>query len=257
MTPPVTLIVTPDRTRATFRLFHPKGNIITLEMIEALAEGLVALGGETHLKLITIEGDGEDFSFGASIPEHAPGEIERVLPEAHRLTLALLDAPAPTAAVVRGRCFGGGFEIALACDLIFASQSATFGLPEVALGVFPPAAAALLPHRVGTARATRAILSGASTSAADWHLAGLVEVVVADSDLDQTIDRWFAGHLAPKSASALRYAARAARATLQRQVAAILPELERLYLNDVMRTQDAREGLAAFLEKRVPHWTDA
>ena len=256
MTPPVTLVITPDRTRAAFRLFHPKGNIITLEMIEALSEGLVTLGGEPHLKLITLEGDGSDFSFGASIPEHAAGEIELVLPEANRLTMTLLDAPAPTAAVVRGRCLGGGFELALACDLMFAADTATFGLPEVSLGLFPPAAAALLPYRVGAARAAVTILTGAAVPAAEWLAAGLVTAIAPDAELASAIDRWFETHLAPKSASALRYASRASRAALRREVAAVLPELERLYLDELMRTKDAREGVAAFLDKRAPHWTD-
>jgi cyclohexa-1,5-dienecarbonyl-CoA hydratase len=256
MTPPVTLVLTPDRTRAAFHLFHPTGNIITLETIEALAEGLVALGGEPHLKLITLEGDGPDFSFGASIPEHAPGQIELVLPEAHHLIMTLLDAPAPTAAIVRGRCLGGGFELALACDLIFAAETATFGLPEVSLGVFPPAAAALLPPRVGTARATVTILSGSPAPAPEWHAAGLVTVVAPDAALPAAVDRWFDTHLAATSASALRYASRAARAGLRREVATLLPELERLYLKDLMRTKDAREGVSAFLEKRAPRWTD-
>lgn len=257
MTAPATLTISDDRTRAALRLFHPKGNIVTREMIAAVSEALAGLGGERHLKLITIEGVGSDFSFGASVPEHAPGEIERVLPEAHRLTLALLDAPAVTAAVVRGRCLGGGFELALACDLIFAAESATFGLPEISLGVFPPAAAALLPQRVGAARATVAILSGAAVPASEWMDAGLVTAVAPLEDLAGAVDRWFAKHLAPKSASALRYAARAARASLRQVVASLLPELERLYLSDVMRTEDAREGIAAFLEKRAPVWSDS
>ena len=257
MTPPVTLLITPDRTRAAFRLFHPKGNIVTLEMIEALAEGLVTLGGEPHLKLITIEGDGPDFSFGASIPEHAPGQIDAVLPEAHRLTMTLLDAPAPTAAVVRGRCLGGGFELALACDLIFAADNATFGLPEVTLGVFPPAAAALLPARIGAARATVAILSGATVPATEWVAAGLVTAVAPEPELSAAIGQWFDAHLGAKSASALRFAARAARAALKREVAAVLPQLERLYLDEAMRTNDAREGIAAFLERRAPNWSDS
>src|SRR4029077_16041014 len=120
---------------------------------------------------------GADFSFGASIPEHAPGEIGRVLPEAHALVYALLDLPIVTAALVRGRCLGGGFEIALACDFIFAEESAVFGLPEVALGVFPPAACVLLPARVGAARATASILTGAAMTAAEWRQAGLVALV--------------------------------------------------------------------------------
>jgi cyclohexa-1,5-dienecarbonyl-CoA hydratase len=257
MTAPVTLTISDDRARANLRLFHPKGNIVTREMIAALGEALAGLHGERHLKLLTIEGEGSDFSFGASIHEHTPGEIGRVLPEAHRLTLALLDAPAVTAAVVRGRCLGGGFELALACDLIFAAESATFGLPEISLGVFPPAAAALLPQRVGAARATVAILSGAAVPASEWMDAGLVTAVAPQEDLVSAVDRWFVKHLAPKSASALKYAARAARASLRQVVASLLPELERLYLSDVMRTDDAREGIAAFLEKRAPQWTDS
>jgi cyclohexa-1,5-dienecarbonyl-CoA hydratase len=161
-----------------------------------------------------------------------------------------------TAALVRGRCLGGGFEIALACDFIFAEESAVFGLPEVALGVFPPAASALLPPRVGSARATSAIISGESLPAAEWRQAGLVEAVVPDGTLDAEVYGWFAAHLQGKSAVALRYAAAAARHGLRQHVRAVLPELERLYLGDLMQTSDAVEGIAAFLEKRVPRWTD-
>jgi cyclohexa-1,5-dienecarbonyl-CoA hydratase len=256
MTAPVTVTVSDDRARASLRIFHPKGNIVTREMIAALAAALAGLQDERHLKLITLEGEGPDFSFGASIPEHAPGAIEDVVPEAHRLTLALLDAPAVTAAVVRGRCLGGGFELALACDVIFAAESATFGLPEISLGVFPPAAAALLPQRVGAARATVAILSGAAMPASDWMDAGLVTAIAPQSDLARLVEQWFVKHLAPKSASALRFAARAARASIRQVVTSLLPELERLYLSELMRTEDAREGIAAFLEKRAPRWTD-
>ena len=158
-------------------------------MIRALDQSLETIAEHPHLKLVTFEGAGADFSFGASIPEHAPGEIERVLPEAHALILALLDLPIVTAALVRGRCLGGGFEIALACDFIFAEESASFGLPEIALGVFPPAAAALLPPRVGTARATSAIVTGQPLPAADWLRTGLLEALVPDGTLSAEVDR--------------------------------------------------------------------
>jgi cyclohexa-1,5-dienecarbonyl-CoA hydratase len=256
VTAPVTVTTLAGGARVNLRLFHPKGNIVTLEMMRAIGAALETLRANPHLKLITIDGEGPDFSYGASIPEHAPGEIARVLPESHRLILGLLDAPAPTAAIVRGRCLGGGFELALACDFIFAAESASFGLPEVALGVFPPAAAALLPHRAGTARATRAIVTGASQPARAWYDAGLVECVAPDAELETTVDRWFRERLAARSASALRYAARAARTALAAHVRALLPELERIYLEGVMGTRDAREGIAAFLEKRPPEWTD-
>lgn len=245
-----------DRTRATFRLSHSKGNIIAADTIAALASGLKAVAGHSHVKLIAIEGDGPDFSYGASIPEHTPALIGNVLPAMHRLIEDLLDAPAVTAAVVRGRCLGGGFELALACDFIFAADDAIFGLPEIALGVFPPAGAALLAFRAGGARATRTILTGESRGAADWHQAGLIELLAPAAAMDAAVDDWFARHLAPRSASALRHAAAAARLALTAHVRDTLPELERLYLDTLMRTHDAAEGVAAFLEKRAPRWTD-
>ena len=253
---PVHVAFDEGQTRAAFRLFHPKGNIITAEMIGALVQSLERIAANPHLKLVTFEGAGADFSFGASISEHVPAVIGKVLPEAHALIHALLDLPAVTAAAVRGRCLGGGFEIALACDFIFAEESAVFGLPEVALGVFPPAASALLPARVGTARATSAIVSGRTGPAAAWRDAGLLEAAVPDGTLQAAIDGWFDAHLAGKSAAALRYATAAARHGLRQHVRAILPELEQLYLSELMSTHDAAEGVAAFLEKRVPRWTD-
>jgi cyclohexa-1,5-dienecarbonyl-CoA hydratase len=253
---PVRLALNREQTRAAFRLFHPKGNIVTAEMIRALGRAIETIAEHPHLKLVTIEGEGADFSFGASIPEHAPGEIGRVLPEAHALIYALLDLPVVTAALVRGRCLGGGFEIALACDFIFAEDSAVFGLPEIALGVFPPAASALLPPRVGTARATSAIVTGKLITAADWQKAGLLEAVVPDGTMNAAIDQWFATHLEAKSGAALRHATAAARLSLRKHVGEALPALEQLYLSDLMQTHDAAEGIAAFLEKRVPNWTD-
>jgi cyclohexa-1,5-dienecarbonyl-CoA hydratase len=256
MSSPVDVAFNQERTRAAFRLFHPTGNIITAAVIRALRQSLDTIAGNPHLRLVTIEGVGADFSFGASIPEHAPAEIGRVLPEAHALIDALLALPVVTAALVRGRCLGGGFELALACDFIFAEESVVFGLPEVTLGVFPPAAAALLPPRVGTARATSAIVTGKSLPAAVWQQAGLLEAVVPDGRLDAEVDKWFEAHLQAKSGAALRHAAAAARLSLRQHVRTVLPELERLYLTDLMQTHDAAEGITAFLEKRVPRWTD-
>jgi cyclohexa-1,5-dienecarbonyl-CoA hydratase len=253
---PLAVAFNSDRTRAAFRFSHAKGNIITSEIVDALIAALPPAAENPHLKLITIEGEGTDFSFGASIPEHAPGEIDRVLPRMHELVYALLDAPAATAAIVRGRCLGGGFELALACDLIFAADDAVFGLPEVALGVFAPAASALLGERIGGARASRALLTGGRYSASQWRDSGLFEIVAPAPTLADAVDRWFAVHFAPRSAAALRYAAFAARAGLTARVRDVLPALERLYLRDLMQTYDAPEGIAAFLEKRAPRWTD-
>jgi cyclohexa-1,5-dienecarbonyl-CoA hydratase len=252
----VSVSVNASQTRAAFRLFHPKGNILTCEMIGALRSGLESVSQNPHLKLVTIEGAGQDFSFGASIPEHLPQEIEQALTQMHGLIGDLLDLPAVTAAVVRGRCLGGGFELALACDLMFASDDAVFGLPEIKLGVFPPAASVLLPARVGLARAMPPMLTGENQPAAFWREAGLLALVAPADALESEVDRWFERHLAPKSAAALRHGSAAARATLAESVRATLPAIERLYLDELMQTHDAIEGVDAFLEKRTPHWND-
>ena len=245
-----------DQTRAAFQLVHPRGNIITAEMIAALSAALDPVGDKPHLKLLTIEGQGSDFSFGASVPEHTAEHIRHVLPAMHQLIYAWLDVPVVTAAIVRGRCLGGGFELAMACDFIFASEDATFGLPEIALGVFPPAASAILPARIGSARATSAIVTGTARTAATWRDLGLVEFVSSGATLAAEVNAWFNQHLAPRSAAALRHAAAATRLALRAHVREVLPQLERLYLSEVMRTEDATEGVAAFLEKRAPQWTD-
>ena len=256
MSSPVAIAFNPDQTRAALTIHDPKGNIVTAAMVDALRAALESIAQNPHLKLVTIEGQGADFSFGASIPEHLPDQIGHVLPAMHALIVDLLETPAATAAIVRGRCLGGGFELALACDFIFAADDARFGLPEVTLGVFPPAAAALLPLRIGAARATSAIVTGAVRSAGDWHTAGLIERIALADELTGEVDGWFATHLAPKSASAIRHAAAAVRLGVIEQIRVTLPRLERLYLQDLMRTSDAVEGVAAFLEKRAPRWTD-
>jgi len=123
----------------------------------------------------------------------------------------LLAVPAPTGAIVRGLCLGGGFEIALACDVVFAADTARLGVPEIMLGVFPPVAAALLPVKVGAARAALAVLTGEQAPAARWAEAGLLALVTPAADLESAVDRWFETHLGPRSATALRHAAMAAR----------------------------------------------
>lgn len=235
----------------------PKGNVLSLDAIGELQDAITGAAKLPSLKLITIEGAGDHFSYGASVEEHAPGAVGEMLHRFHGFLADVLAAPAPTMAVVRGRCLGGGFELALACDFIAASETALFGVPEISLGVFPPAAAALLPSRIGSSRAASAILTGATQGAPMMLSHGLIELMTAAFELEKAVEAWFERHLAPRSAASLRYAARAARAELRNRFQTLIAELEILYLKDLMRTHDAVEGIAAFLDKRPPSWTDA
>lgn len=253
---PLDIAFNEARTRASLRFSHPTGNIITAELVTAMRAALDDLATEPHLRLVTLEGAGADFSFGASVPEHTPDQIGRVLPDFHGLILDLLALPAPTAALVQGRCLGGGFELALACDFIFAAETADFGLPEIALGVFPPAASVLLPQRIGVSRATSAILAGTTMRAADWKELGLVELVATHGRVSQAVDQWFERSLGRWSAEALRFAVTAARAPIVAAATAGLPKVEQVYLQELMASRDAREGIQAFLDKRPPVWQD-
>lgn len=253
---PLDLSFNEPRTRASLVFSHPRGNIITLELAQQMRAALEDLSRLRTLKLVTVEGAGPDFSLGADIGEHVPGVIDRVLPETHALLYEWLEFPAPTAALVRGRCLGGGFELALACDFIFAADTASFGLPEIAIGVFPPAAAVLLPKRVGHARAISAILTGQPRPASEWQRDGVIEGVAPADDLSAFVARWFELALAPHSAEALRQALTATRGALVDAVRKELPGVEALYLKALMRTHDAVEGVRAFLDKRPPRWQD-
>lgn len=253
---PVSLAFSADGARAALRFMHPKGNILTREIMAGLRAACDDISRAERLKLVTLVSDAADFSFGASVPEHAPGEIEQALPEMHELVRDLLAIQAPTAAVVRGRCLGGGFELALACDFIFAADDATFALPEIALGVLPPVGSVLLPLKTGYARAARAALTGGASDAGYWERAGLVAFTAPREQLDGAVDAWFAQHLAPHSAAALRHAAIALRYHAHDAVERLLPRIEQLYLSDVMSTEDAAEGVRAFIEKRAPAWKD-
>jgi cyclohexa-1,5-dienecarbonyl-CoA hydratase len=244
-----------DGTWVRLVMDAPKGNLLSLDMVRALRDAVAQHAAEPGLKWLTIEGAGGQFSYGARIQEHLPEPMRTVLPATHGLFRDLLACPVSTAALVDGRCLGGGFELALACDDIIASSDATFGLPEIGLAAFPPAAAALLPGRVGASRAARAVVTGDPMGASYWHDAGLVSTVAPETTLIEAAREWFDRHLAPRSAVGLRYAAEAARIVLRAQVEPALDRAERLYLDGLLETMDAVEGIQAWIEKREPRWT--
>ena len=246
-----------DGAGAVLELGPAPGNILDRAAIAALGEELAAVAAEPGLKLVVITGAGEHFSYGASVPEHLPGEVETMLPEFHDLLGAMNElALPPVVPAVRGRCLGGGFELALACDVIIAAPDAQMGCPEVRLGVFPPAGAALLPLRVPAGRAAVLLQTGSLIRGAEAATMGLVDLAVPEGDLLDGVEEWARATLAPLSGAAVRFARRATRWPWRDACQRVLPELERLYLEELMSTEDAVEGLQAFLAKRDPVWSD-
>lgn len=237
-------------------LTAPPGHLLSLAMIEALSRELTAAAEQPGVRWITFEGRGGEFSWGADLREHRAQPMRTVLPATHAFMRQVLAVPVPTAALVDGRCLGGGFELALCCDDILATSGAVFGCPEVKVAAFPPVAAVLLPLRAGAARASRAIVTGDQQSADYWHDAGLVSLVPPGGDLLVSAAEWFDSRLAGRSSVALAHASRAARAVIRRIADPLLEELERQYLDELLLTRDAAEGVEAFLEKRAPRWKD-
>jgi cyclohexa-1,5-dienecarbonyl-CoA hydratase len=234
------------------RLARPKANVIDAAMIAALQGAFDAHRGNDGLRGVLIDQEGPHFSFGASVEEHLPESCARMLRSLHALVLAMQAWSVPIMVAVSGQCLGGGLEFACAGGPIFAAPDAKFGQPELRLGVFAPAASCLLPGRIGQSHAEDLLFSGRSIDAATALAWGLVHAV-ADDPVAAAL-AYFDEHLAPKSASSLRFAVRAAREPAVDLLERRLAEVERLYLQELMQTRDAVEGLRAFIDKRPPRW---
>ena len=250
---PVKAWLEKDGALLRLRLNQPKANLVDATMIAALHAALGQYRRHVMLRGVLLDAEGPHFSFGASVEEHLPERCATMLASLHALLLELLEFPVPVLVAVHGQCLGGGLELALACGRIFAAPTAQFGQPEIKLGVFAPAASALLPYRVNQPDAEDLLLTGRSVAAEEALRMGLVQQIADDASAAAI--GWFDQHLVGKSAAALACATVAARGVMQKQVRERLAELERLYLEWLMRTHDANEGLAAFLQKRQPAWT--
>lgn len=238
---------------ARITLAAPKANILDRAMIAELDAAFASLAAR-QLHAIVLGADGPHFSFGASVKEHLPDKIADTLAALHGLLRRVAEAPAPVIAAVNGQCLGGGFELVLACDLILAAESAQFGCPEIKLGVFPPAASALLPARVSQAIAARLLLTGEAVSGEQAGTLGLAARVAHDISVGDALEEWLAAEFLPRSPAALKYAAQAVRGPVRHALDQDLPRLEQLYLHELLSTPDAVEGIKAFLEKRPAKW---
>ncbi len=241
-----------DGSLLRLRLARPKANIVDAEMIAALHGALVAYASQPTLRGVLLDHEGPHFSFGASVEEHLPASCAQMLASLHTLIVAMVEFPVPILTAVRGQCLGGGLEVALAGGPIFAAPDAQFAQPEMKLGVFAPAASVLLPYRVNQPAAEDLLFSGRSIAAPAALAIGLVHTVADDPEIAALA--YFQAHLADKSAAALACAMTAVRAPMRLQVRQRLADVEALYLDRLMKTRDANEGLVAFMAKRKPQW---
>jgi len=245
-----------EREGALARLIinRPPLNILDIATLRELKVHLDAARGQPGTRLWEIRGAGEKaFSAGTEVREHFPERVQEMLREFHTAVRAVLYAPVPTLAVVRGHCLGGGMELALACDFILASEDSRFGVPEIKVGCFPPVAAVLLPHLMPRRRALEMILTGETVSGEEAYRLGLVNRLAAPEKLAPEVEK-FSSLLLAQSPEVMALGRKATALPFRESFDAHWRESERLYLEELRPTADMEEGLRAFLEKRPARW---
>lgn len=248
----MSLLLARDGRTATVTIDRPPLNILDIPTIARLGDVITELDRDEELQLVVIRGQGDRaFSAGVAVQDHTPELVGPMLESLHGAIRKLRDLSAVTVAAVQGHCLGGGMELALACDLVVATENARFGQPEIELGCYPPVAAALYPSLIGPGRTLDLLLTGRTLTCEEAERMGLVARRV--SSLDEGLAKLSAEILA-KSAAVVRLTKKAVRAGRDRGFSEALDESERLYLEELCPTADMAEGVAAFLEKRRPVW---
>jgi cyclohexa-1,5-dienecarbonyl-CoA hydratase len=236
------------------RLANPPLNVLTVPMMGELRETLEEFENRAEISVIVFEGDGQAFSAGVDIKAHVPEEVRGMLASFHSVIRAVVSSHKVMIAAVRGACLGGGAELAAVCDMVYTARDATWGFPEIKLGCYPPVAAVALPALVGQKRACELILTGRQISGEEAVAIGLANRCARGEEVDGMVLDTLA-KLGEMSAAALALAKKAVYSWDAIHFDKGLARAERIYLDELISTADAREGIMAFLEKRSPKWT--
>ena len=242
-----------DPPSARLTLSHPPLNVIDLAMMDELSSALAEIEANPQISTIVIEGAGNCFSAGVDVAAHAPDQAPEMLQKFHAVIRAVVSTKNVTIAAVHGSCLGGAAELAMVCDMVITTESATWAFPEIKLGCFPPVAASALSVLVGQKRAAELILTGASITGAKAANIGLATIAVPDVQLSAALDEKLVA-LESLSPAALALAKKAIYAWDAAHFDKGLARAEKIYLDELIQCEDAQEGIRAFLEKRPPQW---
>jgi cyclohexa-1,5-dienecarbonyl-CoA hydratase len=239
---------------ARIALHNPPLNVIDIPMMEALAQTLNEIEARADISAIVFSGEGKAFSAGVDVGAHTPDKVEEMLTKFHAVIRGLVATKKVTITAVHGPCLGGGAEIAMVCDIVYTADSAHWGFPEIRLGCYPPVACTALPALVGQKNAAELILTGRSISGKEAAEIGLANRAVREAELPAAVDECI-GELSKLSPVALALAKKASFAWDSMHFDKGLALSEKVYLEELMKTTDAHEGIHAFMEKREPKWT--
>lgn len=232
---------------------RPPLNILNIEMMKEINQVLEGLVGNSDLKLIVFSAEHKAFSVGVDVSEHIGEKGVEMIQSFHKIFRMMIKVGKPTLSVVNGACLGGGCEVALFCDMVIARDDAKFGQPEIQVGVFPPIACIILPKIIPQKKALELLLTGKTIKAPEAESLGLINKVVPADQLEDEVNTLI-NKITDLSAPVLGLTRKAAMVRYDKEFMDYLNEVEGLYLNKLMLTKDANEGLKAFLEKRKPEW---
>lgn len=242
---------------ARITLSRPPVNVLDISMMLELTRAFTSETVQRDARVVVIQATGKTFSAGVDVADHTPARMEEMLAQFHAVIRHIQECRVPTVALVKGSALGGGAELATSCDIVLASEGAKFGQPEIRLGVFPPVAMVNLPGTIGVRRAAEMIFTGNVIHATEAERIGLVNHVYEDSSFDVDADNYLE-QFSRLSRTSLMQTKEAFRSALgMKNPRSALDMLEEFYLNRLMATHDAKEGIAAYLEKRAPVWAHA
>ncbi len=229
---------------AAVRLNSPPSNIFDFELMRQFS---IALDQVSGASLLIISSSLDHFSLGVDIKIHTPELSPEMLTNFHAIIRKVYNHNGITVSLLKGYALGGGMELALACDFIFAHKESLLGFPEIQLACFPPVASLLLPRKIG-GKASSYLYTGKLIDASMAEEIGVIEGVFSDTP-DELVDT-----IRQHSLSSMSLLKKVLRRTSGFDFESGLEKAEEIYLQELVQTEDLPEGISAFLEKRPPRF---
>ena len=238
----------------TITLNSPPYNVINISMMNEINTALLEIENNSESHFVVFRGAGDKmFSAGVDVLDHAEDKVEEMLSKFHDIFRLLYKWDKISISVVHAPAIGGGCELAAFCDFVIAAESSYFSQPEIDVGCYPPIAAAAFPRIAGPKIAMDIVLTGRKLSAKEAQEFGLITRVVPDDKLEESLSELLAT-LKGKSRSVLSLAKKALRAGTEWEFNLALTKAEDIYIDELLKTEDVKEGLSSFAEKRKPEW---
>lgn len=240
--------------RAILTINRPPMNILNIATMEEMNDAITSLIDNKEIKVLILTSSGEKaFSAGVDVTEHTEEKVEEMLRVFHDVFRNLSKLNQVTVAAVKGFTLGGGCEVAIFCDMIFAAENLKIGQPEIKLAAIPPIALLVMPRLIGLKKASELLFTGKIIDAAEAERIGLVNKTAPLDAFDAELTN-FIQPLTELSLIGLKFSKKGIQLGLETSFPEGLEKIEKMYLEDLMVSEDAHEGLKAFMEKRKPTW---